>query len=82
MKKILDDLWNGEPVLVLGLIRALVVLGASFLAGLTKEQTAALYAIVEAVTLYYTRQQVWSPESVRELVTGLVADEDEDEPEA
>lgn len=58
MRQLLHDLWDGEPTLILALIRALVVVGISFAANLSKEQMAALYGITEAITAVYNRQRV------------------------
>ena len=58
MKQLLRDLWEGEPVLILALIRAAIVFGVTFLAGFTPEQIAAAYGLAEALTAYYTRARV------------------------
>ena len=58
MRKLLYDLWFGEPVLVLALIRALIVLAVTLFLHFTPEQIAAAYGITEALTAYYTRSQV------------------------
>ena len=58
MKQLLSDLWSGEPVLILALIRAGIVLGVTFVASFTPEQIVAAYGIAEALTAVYNRSRV------------------------
>ena len=58
MKQLIRDLWSGEPVLILALIRALIVFGVTFAAGFSPEQIAAAYGIAEALTAFYNRSSV------------------------
>ena len=47
-----------EPVLILGAIRAIVVLVTAFGLSLTPEQIAAVYLVAEAVLSVIARQRV------------------------
>jgi hypothetical protein len=51
-------LWGREPVLILGLIRAVVVLVTAFGLGLSAEQVASIYLVAEAVLSLVIRQRV------------------------
>lgn len=54
----MSDIFGREPVLVLGLIRAIVVLAVSFGLRLTPEQIAAVYLVAEMVISVIARQRV------------------------
>ena len=58
MKRILSDLWFGEPALVLALIEGALIFGVSIVGNFSMEQSLALYGIVRAVSLFYTRRNV------------------------
>ncbi|TAL46214.1 MAG: hypothetical protein EPN91_00750 [Salinibacterium sp.] len=58
MKQFLNDLWNGEPTFVLGIIRAVLVVGVLLFLHLAPEQAAAIYGVIEAATTYYNRSKV------------------------
>ena len=58
MKKLLSDLWFGEPTLILALIRAVLVALVLIWWKLPPEQAFAVYGIVEAVTAIYNRSRV------------------------
>lgn len=62
MKRLISDLWNGEPTFVLGLIRAILVVGVLLVANVPAPVAAGLYGIIEAATTYYNRSKV-SPSS-------------------
>ena len=47
-----------EPVLISGLVSAVIALAVSFGAGLDETQVGAIMAVVAAVTALFTRQQV------------------------
>ncbi len=51
-------IFGNEPVLVLGFLRALVVLGAAFGLNLTPEQVAAVYLVMELGLSLVARQRV------------------------
>lgn len=51
-------LWNREPVLWMGLIRASVVLITLFGLELSVEQTAGVYLFAEAILSFVARQRV------------------------
>lgn len=51
-------MFGREPTLVLGLIRAVVVLAVAFGFDLTAEQTAGIYLVAEAVLSFVNRQKV------------------------
>lgn len=54
----LSNLWGREPVLILGLLRAVIVFATAFGLQLTVEQTAAVYLLAEAILSVVTRTQV------------------------
>lgn len=54
----LSNLWGREPVLIMGLIQAGIVLGVSFGLSLTQEQTGAILAFSAALLAVVTRTQV------------------------
>ena len=58
MKRFLSDLWNGEPTFVLGILRAVAVVGVLLFMHLTPEQAAAVYGVIEAATTWYNRSKV------------------------
>ena len=51
-------IFNREPTLILGLIRAIIVLVTVFGLDLTSEQTAAVYLVAEAFLSLLNRQKV------------------------
>lgn len=51
-------LFNREPTLILGLIRAIVVLVSVFGLDLTTEQVAAVYLVAESFLSLLNRQKV------------------------
>lgn len=51
-------MFGREPVLILGLIRAIVVCAAAYGFELSAEQTAAIYLLAEAILSIINRQQV------------------------
>ncbi len=51
-------LFNREPTLILGLIRAVIVLVSVFGLDLKSEQTAAVYLVAEAFLSLLNRQKV------------------------
>jgi hypothetical protein len=57
-----------EPVLILALVRAVVVLATAFGLGLTPEQIAAVYLVTEAVLSLIARSNVYSNVGAAELV--------------
>jgi len=57
VKRLLQDLWEGEPVFVLAVIRSIVYFVA-LIAGVPREWLIAMVAIVESATAYYTRSRV------------------------
>lgn len=58
MKRILSDLWNGEPLFVLSVVRAILVIFTMLYLHLPPEQAVIVYGVVEAATSWYTRQNV------------------------
>ena len=52
------DIFGREPVLWLGFLRALVVLGTAFGLNLTPEQIAAVYLVMELGLSLVARQKV------------------------
>ena len=62
------DRLKREPALVLGLVGALIALGAAFGLDLSKEQTGAITATVVAVLAVVTRQSVTPNATVQTLV--------------
>jgi hypothetical protein len=58
---------NREPVLVIALIKALIVAAVAFGLKLTLEQTAALYAVVEAAATLWQRSRVTPVDDPRGL---------------
>ena len=58
MKQLLKDLWEGEPTLILGLIRAVIVFAVTLWMHWSPEQIAAAYGITEALTSFYNRSRV------------------------
>jgi uncharacterized membrane protein len=51
-------IFNREPTLILGLIRAIIVLVTVFGLDLTSEQVAAVYLVAEAFLSLLNRQKV------------------------
>jgi len=51
-------IFDREPVLILGLIRAIVVMAVSFGLALTVEQMAAVYLVAEMVISVIARSRV------------------------
>lgn len=51
-------MFGREPTLIMGLIRAIVVLGVAFGLSLSAEQTAAIYLVAEAILSVVNRQLV------------------------
>lgn len=51
-------IFDREPVLILGLVRALVVMAVAFGLKLSPEQTAAVYLVAEMVLSVIARQRV------------------------
>jgi hypothetical protein len=47
-----------EPVLTVGLFRALITMAVGFGLGWSGEQVALMVAFIEAITVYISRQQV------------------------
>lgn len=54
----MKDLFGREPVLWLGFLRALVVLGTAFGLGWTTEQVASIYLVLELGLSLVARQRV------------------------
>ena len=52
------DIFGREPVLWLGFLRALVVMGTAFGLNLTPEQIAAVYLVMELALSLVARQRV------------------------
>jgi uncharacterized membrane protein len=63
---------NREPALFVALIQAILVLAVAFGVDLTGEQTAAVLAVVVAIGAVATRQTVYSPATVGDLVDAEV----------
>lgn len=51
-------MFGREPTLIIGLVRAVVVLAVAFGLDLTGEQTAGIYLVVEAILSVINRQNV------------------------
>lgn len=52
------NLWGSEPVVITGLVGAVLGLLASFNLGLTPEQIAALDAVIVAIGVFIARSRV------------------------
>lgn len=52
-------MFGREPTLIIGLVRAVVVLGIAFGLDLSGEQTAGIYLVVEAILSVVNRQNVY-----------------------
>ncbi len=59
---------NREPALFVALVQAVLVLAVAFGVDLTSEQTAAVLAVVVAIGAVATRQTVYSPATVGDLI--------------
>jgi len=57
----MKGLWQREPAVILGLLDALVVLGAAFGLELSGAQVGAVAGFVTAVQVFVTHQVVTSP---------------------
>ena len=55
------NLWANEPVVITGIVGAVLGLLASFNLGLTPDQIAAIDALIVAVGVLIARSQVTSP---------------------
>ena len=62
---------NTEPVLILSLARALLLLGAAFGLEWTREQVAAFMIVMELTLAIVTRAKVTSESSLAKLVDRL-----------
>ena len=60
----MGDIFGREPVLVLGFLRAIVVLAVSFGLNLTQDQLVALYLVLELTVSLIARQRVTPVENV------------------
>ena len=58
------NLWGSEPVVITGIIGAVLGLLASFNLGLTPDQIAAIDAVIVAVSVLIARSQVTPGASV------------------
>lgn len=54
----MKNLWNAEPVLILGAVQAIVALAVSFGLDLTTEQVGAITAAAAAVLSVVARRKV------------------------
>lgn len=63
-----------EPVLILGFVRAAVVLVTAFGLNLTPEQIAAVYLVTEAALSLIARKAVYSQEGAAQLVAEATAE--------
>lgn len=59
--------FNREPVLLLGLVQAVIGLLAAFAIPLSAEQVGALMAVTAAVLSFIARSQVYAPASVAQI---------------
>ena len=62
----MKGLWQREPAAILGLLDALVVLGAAFGLKLSGAQVAAIAGVVTAIQVVATRRVVTSPATAAE----------------
>ena len=60
----MGDIFGREPVLVLGFLRAIVVLAVSFGLNLTQDQLVALYLVLELTVSLIARQRVTPVENI------------------
>ena len=63
----MKGLWQREPAAILGLLDALVVLGAAFGLKLSGQQVGAIAGFVTAVQVLATRKVVTSPATTAEI---------------
>ncbi len=54
----MQNFWNKEPALIIGLVQAAIALTVSFGIELTNEQTGAIMAITAALLALLTRSKV------------------------
>ena len=54
----LGTIFGREPVLILSLVQAIIILVTSFGLNLTKEQTAAIILVAQCILSVIARQQV------------------------
>lgn len=54
----MSTLWGREPAIIIGLVQAVIALGASFGLDLTPEQIGGLLAVTAAVLSVVTRSRV------------------------
>lgn len=66
----LVNLWGSEPVVITGLVGAVLGLLASFNLGLSPDQMAAVDAVIVAIGVLIARSQVSSPTTVAALEAG------------
>lgn len=54
----MSTLWGREPAIIIGLVQAVIALGAAFGLDLSPEQVGALLAATAAILAVVTRSQV------------------------
>ena len=54
----MQNLWNREPAMIIGLVQSAIILLVSFGLNLSNEQTGAILAFTAAVLAIVTRSQV------------------------
>lgn len=69
------SIFNKEPAMILAAIQATLALIIAFGLGLTVEQTGAILAVTAALLGLWTRQSVYSPDTVRKIVDEVTTKE-------